>query len=77
MSQPHVRQTKYPRAALLRTGELPKTRYVRTTKKIPSVKALTDAGAEARQEVKDLGGGKLIASVEDADGNVIGLLQSL
>jgi hypothetical protein len=31
-----------------------------------SVKALLDAGAEAQQEVKDVGGGKLIASVKDS-----------
>ena len=48
--------------------------HVDDTKK--NLKALIDAGAVARQEVRDLGGGKLIASVEDADGNVIGLLQS-
>lgn len=41
-----------------------------------SVQVLLDAGAEARQEVKDVGGGALIASVTDADGNVIGLIQS-
>ena len=41
-----------------------------------SLKLLLDAGAEAQQEVKDVGGGKLIASVKDADGNVIGLIQS-
>ena len=41
-----------------------------------SLKALLDAGAEAQQEIKDVGGGKLIASVKDADGNVIGLIQS-
>jgi hypothetical protein len=29
-----------------------------------------------QQELKDVGGGKLIASVKDADGNVIGLVQS-
>jgi predicted enzyme related to lactoylglutathione lyase len=40
-----------------------------------SLKALLDAGAEAYQEVKDVGGGGLIASVKDADGNVIGLRQ--
>ena len=39
-----------------------------------SLKALLDAGAEAQQEVRDVGGGKLIASVKDADGNVIGLI---
>lgn len=37
--------------------------------------ALLEAGAEAHQEVRDVGGGKLIASVRDADGNVLGLLQ--
>jgi predicted enzyme related to lactoylglutathione lyase len=41
-----------------------------------SLKALLDASAEAQQEVKDVGGGKLIASVKEADGNVIGLIQS-
>ncbi len=41
-----------------------------------SVKALLEAGAEVQKEVKDVGGGKLIASVKDADGNVIGLIQS-
>jgi hypothetical protein len=35
-----------------------------------------DAGAEAQQAIKDVGGGKLIASVKDADGNIIGLIQS-
>src|SRR5215217_6547479 len=41
-----------------------------------SLKALLDAGAEAHQEVKDVGGGKLIATVKDTDGNGIGLIQS-
>ena len=41
-----------------------------------SLKALLDAGAEAQQDVRDVGGGKLVASVKDADGNVIGLIQS-
>jgi predicted enzyme related to lactoylglutathione lyase len=40
-----------------------------------TVQALLDAGAEAQQEVKDVGGGKLTASVRDADGNLIGLIQ--
>lgn len=41
-----------------------------------SLQLLIDAGARAQQEVKDVGGGKLIASVKDADSNVIGLIQS-
>ncbi|MGW3624370.1 VOC family protein [Streptomyces sp. NPDC000880] len=41
-----------------------------------SVKALLDAGAEELEGVKDVGGGKLTAMVKDADGNVIGLIQS-
>lgn len=40
-----------------------------------TIKTLLDAGAEAQQEVKDVGGGLRIASVKDADGNVIGLMQ--
>jgi predicted enzyme related to lactoylglutathione lyase len=40
-----------------------------------SLKSLVDAGAEIIQEIKDVGGGRLIASVKDADGNIIGLIQ--
>ena len=39
------------------------------------LQSLLDAGAQLTQDVKDVGGGKLIASVTDADGNLIGLLQ--
>lgn len=41
-----------------------------------TLQALLDAGAEKHQDVKDVGGGKLIATVKDADGNIIGLLQA-
>jgi predicted enzyme related to lactoylglutathione lyase len=41
-----------------------------------SLQALLDAGAEEQQPISDVGGGKLIASVKDADGNVTGLVQS-
>ena len=40
-----------------------------------SLKSLLDAGAQQLQEIKDVGGGRLIASVKDADSNIIGLLQ--
>ena len=40
-----------------------------------SLQSLLDAGAQIQQEVKDVGGGRLIASVRDADGSIIGLLQ--
>ena len=40
------------------------------------LKELVDAGARQDQDVRDVGGGKLIATVKDADGNVIGLTQS-
>ena len=36
---------------------------------------LVRSGAEVKQAVRDVGGGKLIASVTDADGNVLGLIQ--
>ncbi len=41
-----------------------------------TLRLLLEAGARPQQEVQDVGGGKLIASVIDADGNIIGLIQS-
>jgi predicted enzyme related to lactoylglutathione lyase len=41
-----------------------------------SLEQLLEAGAEAEQPVTDVGGGKLIATAKDADGNVVGLVQS-
>jgi predicted enzyme related to lactoylglutathione lyase len=41
-----------------------------------SLQLLLDAGAQVEQQVKDVGGGKLIASVKDGDGNIVGLIQS-
>jgi predicted enzyme related to lactoylglutathione lyase len=40
-----------------------------------TLKQLLDAGAEQVQAPSDVGGGKLVASVKDADGNPIGLIQ--
>lgn len=36
---------------------------------------LLDAGASAGQDVKDVGGGRLTATVKDEDGNVLGMVQ--
>ena len=41
-----------------------------------SLQQLLEAGAQPLQAVQDVGGGKLIASVKDADGNNIGLTQN-
>ncbi len=49
--------------------------YVEVADIKESLQHLLDAGAQLRQDVSDVGGGKLIASVADADGNVTGLLQ--
>ena len=40
------------------------------------LRELLEAGAKVDQDVKDVGGGKLIALVKDADGNTLGLTQS-
>lgn len=40
-----------------------------------TLQTLLDAGAVALGEVRDVGGGKLIATVKDGDDNVIGLIQ--
>ncbi len=36
---------------------------------------LTEAGATVKDPAKDVGGGRLVATVTDPDGNVIGLIQ--
>jgi predicted enzyme related to lactoylglutathione lyase len=41
-----------------------------------SLQVLVDAGAEVQRPVSDVGGGKLIAVVKDADGNMTGLAQT-
>ncbi|MGW4353840.1 VOC family protein [Nocardia sp. NPDC004582] len=39
------------------------------------IAALTTAGATVRQAAREVGGGRLVATVTDADGNVLGLIQ--
>jgi predicted enzyme related to lactoylglutathione lyase len=41
-----------------------------------SVAGLTAGGAKIVEDVRDVGGGKLVASLTDADGNMIGLSQT-
>ncbi len=52
------------------------TAYYRVSDIKQSLQSLVDDGALVLQAIKDVGGGKLIASVKDADGNIIGLDQS-
>ena len=40
-----------------------------------SLQAMTELGAEIVQDIKNVGGGLLIAQVKDVDGNVVGLRQ--
>jgi predicted enzyme related to lactoylglutathione lyase len=39
------------------------------------IAAVTAAGATVKQPAHDVGGGRLVATVTDVDGNVLGLLQ--
>jgi predicted enzyme related to lactoylglutathione lyase len=41
-----------------------------------SLQILVDAGAKIIQDVKNVGGGRLIASARDTDNNIIGLIQN-
>jgi predicted enzyme related to lactoylglutathione lyase len=41
-----------------------------------SLKTLMDAGATLQQDVKDVGGGMLVAELKDTSGNRLGLRQS-
>ena len=46
---------------------------------VPDIEAklaeVTAAGATVKEPVRDVGGGRLVATVTDSDGNVLGLLQ--
>src|ERR671939_1706438 len=46
---------------------------------VPDIEAklaqVTAAGATVKEPARDVGGGRLVATVTDADGNVLGLLQ--
>lgn len=41
-----------------------------------SLQQLLDAGAQVHQAVRDVGGGMLVATVKDADNNILGLRQA-
>ncbi|HEY1869721.1 MAG TPA: VOC family protein [Chitinophagaceae bacterium] len=40
-----------------------------------SLQILLDAGGKTIQDIKNVGGGRLIASAKDQDGNIIGFVQ--
>ncbi len=40
-----------------------------------NLQSLLEAGSQLLRKVTDVGGGRLIASVKDPDGNIIGLVQ--
>ncbi|MFG2887647.1 VOC family protein [Streptomyces sp. NPDC048297] len=54
------------------TGPVP---YWHVTDLRERLAALLAAGAELVQDAQDVGGGRLVAAVKDADGNMMGLLQ--
>ncbi|MFJ9019805.1 VOC family protein [Streptomyces sp. NPDC102259] len=54
------------------TGPVP---YWHVTDLRERLAALVAAGAELLQDAQEVGGGRLIAFVKDADGNLVGLLQ--
>jgi predicted enzyme related to lactoylglutathione lyase len=50
--------------------------YVEVADIRQTLQRLVAAGAELQRDVRDVGGGKLIATVKDPDNNVVGLMQS-
>jgi predicted enzyme related to lactoylglutathione lyase len=40
-----------------------------------SLQLVLDAGGQTQQAVRDVGGGKLVATAKDAEGNLIGFIQ--
>ncbi len=51
------------------------TAYTETKDIKASLAAMTEVGTEIVQEPKDVGGGLLVASVKDGDGNILGFRQ--
>jgi predicted enzyme related to lactoylglutathione lyase len=51
------------------------TAYVDVLDIASSLQAMIEVGAEVVQDVKEVGGGLLIAQVKDVDGNVVGFRQ--
>lgn len=49
--------------------------YVEVEDIVASLKSMAEAGATILEEAKDVGGGLQVASVKDADGNILGLRQ--
>ncbi len=49
--------------------------YIDTDDIQASLKTMLDAGSTIHKDVKDVGGGLLVAQVKDANGNVLGLRQ--
>jgi predicted enzyme related to lactoylglutathione lyase len=52
------------------------TGYIDVTDIMSSLQTLVDAGAVIQQDIKDVGGGMLIAQIKDANDNILGLRQS-
>src|ERR1700749_1542792 len=50
--------------------------YYQVTDIKGTLQALLETGAQVNEDVKDVGGGRLIAPVKAADGTLIGLLQA-
>jgi predicted enzyme related to lactoylglutathione lyase len=50
--------------------------YIDTDNLQERIGTLVEAGAEVLQEPKDVGGGLMVATVKDGDGNILGLRQS-
>ncbi len=46
-----------------------------STAGVKTVLQVTAAGATVTEPMRDVGGGRLVATVSDPDGNVLGLLQ--
>lgn len=56
-------------------GQLGPIGYCKVENIEHSLQLLLDAGAHLQQEITDVGAGRLIAWVKDADGNISGLMQ--
>ena len=60
----------------MRRDDLPIAAFFHVDDIKNSLQVLLDAGAQIIQDIKNVGGGRLIASAKDKEGNIIGLVQN-
>ena len=80
--EPHVENQYYvgfkigdQEIGLTPNGQLGPVAFLHVSDIKNSLQLVLDAGGQTQQAVRDVGGGKLVATAKDADGNIIGFIE--